>query len=77
MRRPEVATEAAIGQPCVNATGIDAEAAVAVRTQSNHTVHLHKVVSTDPGEVRLYCYSEERAHKERIVERAAARFEAG
>ena len=25
-------------------------------TQSNHTVHLHKV-STDPGEVRLYCYS--------------------
>ena len=55
----------------------DAEAAVAVRTQSNQTVHLHKVVSTDPGEVRLYCYSEERAHKERaIVERAAARFEA-
>ena len=55
----------------------DAEAAVAVRTQSNQTVHLHKVVSTDPGEVRLYCYSEERAHKERaIVERAATRFEA-
>ena len=55
----------------------DAEAAVAVRTQSNQTVHLHKVVSTDPGEVRLYCYSEERANKERaIVERAAARFEA-
>ena len=47
------------------------------QTQSNQTVHLHKVVSTDPGEVRLYCYSEERAHKERaIVERAAARFEA-
>ncbi len=55
----------------------DAEAAVAVRTQSNQTVHLHKVVSTDPGEVRLYCYSEERAHKERaIVERTATRFEA-
>ena len=55
----------------------DAEAAVAVRTQSKQTVHLHKVVSTDPGEVRLYCYSEERANKERaIVERAAARFEA-
>ena len=54
----------------------DAEAAVAVRTQSNQTVHLHKVVSTDPGEVRLYCYSEERANKERaIVERAATRFE--
>ena len=55
----------------------DADAAVAIQTQSNQTVHLHKVVSTDPGEVRLYCYSEERAHKERaIVERAAARFEA-
>ena len=55
----------------------DAEAAVSVRTQSNQTVHLHKVVSTDPDEVRLYCYSEERAQKERaIVERAATRFEA-
>ena len=39
----------------------DADAAVSVRTQSNQTVHLHKVVSTDPDEVRLYCYSEERA----------------
>ena len=83
-----VATEAAIGWLRDNRyrylvvsrerhRQFDAEAAVAVRTQSNHTVHLHKVVSTDPGEVRLYCYSEQRAHKERaIVERAAARFEA-
>ena len=83
-----VATEAAIGWLRDNRyrylvvsrerhRQFDAEAAVAVRTQSNHTVHLHKVVSTDLGEVRLYCYSEERAHKERaIVERAAARFEA-
>ncbi len=55
----------------------DAEAAVSVRTQSNQTVHRHKVVSTDPDEVRLYCYSEERAQKERaLVERAATRFEA-
>ena len=55
----------------------DAEAAVSVRTQSKQTVHLHKVVSTDPDEVRLYCYSEERAQKERaIVERVATRFEA-
>ena len=39
-------------------------------------MHLHKVVSTDPDEVRLYCYSEERAEKERgIVERFATRFE--
>ncbi len=55
----------------------EAEAAVSVRTQSKQTVHLHKLVSTDPDEVRLYCYSEERAQKERgIVERAATRFEA-
>ena len=55
----------------------DAEAAVSLQTRSNQTVHLHKVVSTDPDEVRLYCYSEERAKKERaIVERFAARFEA-
>ncbi len=55
----------------------DAEAAVSVRTRSNQTVQLHKVVATDPDEVRLYCYSEERAQKERaIVERVATRFEA-
>ena len=54
----------------------DAETAVSIRTQSKQTVHLHKVVSTDPDEVRLYCYSEQRAEKERgIVERFAARFE--
>ena len=54
----------------------DADAAVALQTQSDQTVHRHKVVSTDPDEVRLYCYSEERAEKERgIVERFAARFE--
>ena len=54
----------------------DPQAAVAIQTQSKQTVHLHKVVSTDPDEVRLYCYSEERAEKERgIVERFAARFE--
>ena len=41
----------------------DAEAAVAVQTQSKQTVHLHKAVSTDPDEVRLYCYSEERAER--------------
>ena len=28
---------------------------------------MHKVVSTDPDEVRLYCYSEERANKERAI----------
>ena len=55
----------------------DAETAVSVRTRSDQTVHLHKTVSTDPDEVRLYCFSEERANKERaIVERFATRFEA-
>ena len=54
----------------------DAETAVSIQTQSKQTVHLHKVISTDPDEVRLYCYSEQRAEKERgIVERFAARFE--
>ena len=54
----------------------DADAAVSIQTQSKQTVHLHKVLSTDPDEVRLYCYSEQRAEKERgIVERFAARFE--
>ena len=49
---------------------------MSIQTQSKQTVHLHKVVSTDPDEVRLYCYSEQRAEKERgIVERFAARFE--
>ena len=55
----------------------DAAAAVSVQTQSNQTVQLHKVVSADRDEVRLYCYSQERAEKERaIVERFAGRFEA-
>ena len=82
-----VATEAAIGWLRDNGyrylvvsrerhRQFDAEAAVAIQTQSKQTVHLHKVVSTDHDEVRLYCYSEERAEKERgIVERFAARFE--
>ena len=38
--------------------------------------NLHKVLSDDAQEVRLYCFSEERAAKERgIVERFAKRFE--
>ena len=54
----------------------DAEAATAHRTRRGGTVHLHKVDDPDGGEVRLYCYSEERAEKERgIVERFAKRFE--
>ena len=54
----------------------DAEAAVRIETASSHGVHLHKVLSDDAQEVRLYCFSEERAAKERgIVERFAKRFE--
>ena len=54
----------------------DAEAATAHRTRRGGTVHLHKVEDADAGEVRLYCYSEERAEKERgIAERFAQRFE--
>ena len=54
----------------------DAAAAVPVETRSKQTVRLHKEVSEDSGETRLYCYSEERAKKERgIVERFAKRFE--
>ena len=79
-----VATEAAIGWLRDNRyrylvvsrerhRQFDAEAAVAVRTQSNHTVHLHKVVSTDPGEVRLTATPKSGPTPSL---RAAARFEA-
>ena len=54
----------------------DADAAVPHGTRTGRTVHLHKVVSRDPDEVRLYCHSPERADKERgIVERFGKRFE--
>ena len=56
----------------------DAEAALRIETASKHGVHLHKVLSDDAQEVRLYCFSEERAAKERaITERFARRFEEG
>ena len=54
----------------------DPEAALRIETASKHRVHLHKVLSDDGQEVRLYCFSEARAAKERgIVERFAQRFE--
>ena len=56
----------------------DPEAALRIETASKHGVHLHKVLSEDAQEVRLYCFSEERAAKERgIAERFARRFEEG
>ena len=54
----------------------DPEVALRIETASSHGVHLHKVLSDDAQEVRLYCFSEQRAAKERgIVERFAKRFE--
>ena len=54
----------------------DPEAALRLEIASKHGVHLHKVLADDGQEVRLYCFSEARAAKERgIVERFAQRFE--
>ena len=50
----------------------DAQAAVRIETASSHGVHLHKVLSEDGQEVRLYCFSEERAAKERGIVRRAS-----
>ncbi len=56
----------------------DPEAAVTVETASKKTLQLHKQVSDDGKEVRLYCRSQERAEKERgILERFSRRFEQG
>ena len=56
----------------------DAEAALTVETASKATVQLHKEVSDDGEEVRLYCCSPQRAEKEKgILERFSRRFEEG
>ncbi len=56
----------------------EAEAAVTVDTASKKTLQLHKQVSDDGKEVRLYCRSQERAEKEKgILERFSRRFEQG
>ncbi len=56
----------------------EAEAAVTVETASKKTLQLHKQVSDDGKEVRLYCRSQERAEKEKgILERFSRRFEQG
>ena len=52
------------------------EAALAHRTRSGGVVHLEKVDDAEAGEVRLYCYSEARAEKERgMAKRFAQRLE--
>ena len=54
----------------------DLASAMTVTTATQQTVHLHKVVSEDGQEARLYCYSEAREQKEKaIAERFAKRFE--
>ena len=54
----------------------DPDLAIALETRSRQTVHVHKVVEADGGELRLYCYSEARAKTEQgIAARFAARFE--
>ena len=56
----------------------ESEAALAHRTRSGGVVHLEKVDDAEAGEVRLYCYSEQRAEKERgMAERFAQRLERG
>jgi transposase len=55
----------------------DVDGATAIETASEQTVHLQSVASDNGTEVTLYCYSEQRAEKERgINERFAQRFEA-
>ena len=54
----------------------DLASAMTVTTATQQTVHLHKVLSEDGQEARLYCYSEAREQKEKaIAERFAKRFE--
>ena len=54
----------------------DLASAMTVTTATQQPVHLHKVVSEDGQETRLYCYSEAREEKEKaIAERLAKRFE--
>ena len=54
----------------------DLASAMTVTTATQQSVHLHKVLSEDGQEARLYCYSEAREEKEKaIAERFAKRFE--
>ena len=65
--------------PAAKATGSSTpRLALTVETASKATLQLHKEVSDDGREVRLYCCSQQRAQKERgIVERFSRRFEQG
>ena len=53
------------------------EQAISIQTRGEETIQLHKQVSDDGKEVRLYCHSTRRAKKEEgISKRFTARFEA-
>jgi hypothetical protein len=54
----------------------DAEAATSIETAGGDPIAVQHVLDAEGGEVRLYCYSERRAHKEEgIAERFCTRFE--
>lgn len=55
----------------------DADAAISIRSAGGDPVAVQRVLDAAGGEVRLYCCSERRAHKEEgIAERFCQRFEA-
>ncbi len=55
----------------------DADAAISIQTAGGDPVAVQRVLDAEGEEVRLYCYSERRAHKEEgIAERFCTRFEA-
>jgi hypothetical protein len=55
----------------------DAEAATSIQSAGGDPIAVQRVVDAEGEEVRLYCYSERRAHKEEgIAERFCTRFEA-
>ena len=54
----------------------DSQEAISIQSASNQTIHLQKVLADDSSEVRLYCYSEQRAQKEKaIAQQFSQRFE--
>ncbi len=54
------------------------ETATPLATAAGHSVHIQRVDDSAQQEVRLYCYSEQREHKEQAIDqRFCARFEAG
>jgi len=60
------------------ARSFDADRAIEVKTASNQTLKIYKVINKDNSEARLYCYSEQRkAKEEAITKRFTDRFEAG